>query len=469
MGIPNISCRCIKSCRDSPNEVDLAKEDYLRSKSGNYKINNNPIHLEIYQKSRTQSSLFKTDNQNFEIDSKSENKNIKEKIKETVPATIMEDDAENKYLETNNNPIKTVTSFVKENNENNDNNIENEINFNNDDSKKEENNNNINENNNENNSEYLKVKFIPNFDRTYFFPKKLKNAEKNFLKPLDHDKDIQKYLKEDDENNDMLICINAIKDNKGINHTKEEGQVMEYKGEKYLFIGETDKNLFPQGLGILYTQGKKYEGNFIEGKLVGLGRYIDEEGTCYEGIFEKNKIISKATMIKINENNKKVEYFGDLVDFKKNGKGEETVEGEYRYKGDFKDDLWDGQGELENFLTGDIYIGHFDKGDITGKGKIKWKDGETYEGTFLKGIKHGKGVHKWPDKSRYKGEYINGIREGKGEYKWPDGRIFKGLFKNGKPDGKGKIHFKHKIIECEFKNGKPITDISLLFKDSESD
>ena len=463
MGIPNISCRCIKSCRDFPNEVDLAKGEYLRSKSGNYKINNNPFHLEIYQKSRTKSSLFKTDNNNFEIESKVDKKNQKEKIKETVPATIMEDDGENKYLDTNNNPIKTVTSFVKENNNNDD--LENELIFNNDDSKKEEINNNINDIN----SQYLKVKFIPNFDRTYFFPKKLKSAEKNFSKPIDYDKDIQKYLKGDDESDDILIYINAIKDNRGINHTKEEGQVMEYKGEKYLFIGETDKNLFPRGLGILYTQGKKYEGNFIEGKLVGLGRYIDEEGTCYEGIFEKNKLISKATIIKKNENNKKVEYFGDVVDFKKNGKGEESIEGEYKYKGDFKDDLWEGQGELENYLTGDIYIGQFDKGDITGKGKMKWKNGETYEGTFLKGIKHGKGVHKWPDKSRYKGEYINGSREGKGEYKWPDGRIFKGIFKNGKPDGKGKITFKGKTVECEFQNGKPITDISILFKKSESD
>ena len=94
MGIPNISCRCIKSCRDSPNEVDLAKGDYLRSKSGNYKINNNPIHLEIYQKSRTQSSLFKTDNKNFEIDSKSENKNIKEKIKENLDGSHRPDDGD---------------------------------------------------------------------------------------------------------------------------------------------------------------------------------------------------------------------------------------------------------------------------------------------------------------------------------------------------------------------------------------
>ena len=41
--------------------------------------------------------------------------------------------------------------------------------------------------------------------------------------------------------------------------------------------------------------------------------------------------------------------------------------------------------------------------------------------------------------------------------------IFKGMFKNGKPDGKGKISYKGKTIECEFQNGKPISDLSILY------
>ena len=130
---------------------------------------------------------------------------------------------------------------------------------------------------------------------------KLKNAEKNFPSPINFDKDLEKYIKEDEENNEMLILINSMIGNKGAHQTDEDGIVMEYKGEKYLYIGEMDKNGFPSGLGTLYTQGKKYEGNFSKGKLIGLGRYIDEEGTCYEGIFEGNKLISKATVIKRKE------------------------------------------------------------------------------------------------------------------------------------------------------------------------
>ena len=459
MGISNVSCRCIKSCRDSQEEVDLAGGEYFRSKSGNFKINNNPIHLGVYKRSRTQSSLFRNNNSKLELPSKVDTDNPKEKIKDLVPPIIYEETEENKYLENNNNPIKTVGSFNKNINQKD----EKEIIFNNDDSKENE----INENDSENDNDIKKqnsiIKFIPNFDKIYFFTKKLKNAEKNFPHPINFDKDLEKYIKEDEENNDMLILINSMNGRKGTSHTDEDGIVMEYKGEKYLYIGEIDKNRFPSGLGILYTQGKKYEGNFSKGKLIGLGRYIDEEGTCYEGIFEGNKLISKGTMIKLNENNKKVEYFGDLVDFKKNGKGEEICEDEYKYTGDFKDDMWHGNGQIENYETGDVYNGQFDKGEMTGKGILKWKNGEIYEGTFVKGIKDGKGIHKWPDGSLYKGEYINGIREGKGEYRWADGRKYKPKIKNGKPDGKGKISYNGKTIECEFQNGKPISDISVLF------
>ena len=168
----------------------------------------------------------------------------------------------------------------------------------------------------------------------------------------------------------------------------------------------------------------------------------------------------------MKENGKKVEYFGDLVDFKKEGKGEEICENEYKYTGDFFNNVWHGEGQLENYETGDLYHGEFENGKITGKGLFKWKNGEIYEGNFLKGIKHGKGIHKWPDGSIYEGKYNNGIREGKAKYKWADGRIFKGYFKDGKPEGKGKITYNGITIECEYKNGKPTSDIGKLFKTS---
>ena len=426
MGVSPSSCNCSRTCNNYPNEIEFTKGDYLRSKSGNINIKNDLKYNENNSKSKTRTSLFKPEN----LDS-NEIQNIK-----------------------NNNKIKTLFDFDINNREN---------------SKFEENNSfkideHQEENNNEINPKNPELKYLPNFDKIYFFPKKLKNAEMIFKNPINYETDYLKYYKEDEDNIDMVILINTMNKNKGINHTKEDGEVFEYNGEKYLYIGETDKNQMPTGFGVLYTQGKKYEGNFFRGKLIGLGRYINEEGTCFEGIFEDNKLVSKATIITINKNNKKVEYFGDVTDFKKNGKGEEICEDEYKYQGDFSNDLKHGYGILEFFENNETYEGQFDKGEITGKGIYIWNNGEKYEGTFVKGIKHGKGTYTWPDGCIYEGGYNNGIREGKGKYIWADGRIFRGTFLDGKPNGKGKISYKNKTIICEYKNGKPNFDMNKLFK-----
>ena len=426
MGVSPSSCNCSRTCNNYPNEIEFTKGDYLRSKSGNINIKNDLKYNENNSKSKTRTSLFKPEN----LDS-NEIHNI-----------------------TNNNKIKTLFDFDINNREN---------------SKFEENNffkidEHQEENNNETNPKNDELKYLPNFDKIYFFPKKLKNAEMIFKNPINYETDYLKYYKEDEDNIDMVILINSMNKNKGINHTKEDGEVFEFNGEKYLYIGETDKNQMPTGFGVLYTQGKKYEGNFFRGKLIGLGRYINEEGTCFEGIFEDNKLVSKATIITINKNNKKVEYFGDVTDFKKNGKGEEICEDEYKYQGDFSNDLKHGYGILEFFENNETYEGQFDKGEITGKGIYIWNNGEKYEGTFVKGIKHGKGTYTWPDGCIYEGGYNNGIREGKGKYIWADGRIFRGTFLDGKPNGKGKISYKNKTIICEYKNGKPSFDMNKLFK-----
>ena len=426
MGVSPSSCNCSRSCNNNPNEIEFLKGDYLRSKSGNIKIKNELKYNENNTKAKTRSSLFKPEN----LDS-NEIHNI-----------------------TNNNKIKTLFDFDINNREN---------------SKFEENNSfkmdeHQEKNKNEINPKNPELKYLPNFDKIYFFPKKLKNAEMIFKNPINYETDYLKYYKEDEDNIDMVILINTMNKNKGINHTKEDGEVFEYNGEKYLYIGETDKNQMPTGFGVLYTQGKKYEGNFFRGKLIGLGRYINEEGTCFEGIFEDNKLVSKATIITINKNNKRVEYFGDVTDFKKNGKGEEICEEEYKYQGDFSNDLKHGYGILEFFENNETYEGQFDKGEITGTGIYIWNNGEKYEGTFVKGIKHGKGTYTWPDGCIYEGGYNNGIREGKGKYIWADGRIFRGTFLDGKPNGKGKISYKNKTIICEYKNGKPNFDMNKLFK-----
>ena len=499
MGIPALSCKCIKACRDANEEVDLAKCDYLRSKTGNFKINNDPRKISSFRQAKNLSIntvTGKTEIGNIQND----NDNL---IKETLQNQIIdENEKESQIIETYNN-LKTVNTL--NNNKNNEkisevnDSAENSIN----EDKKEKKNKDKNDKNSDKNSEKKSekssdknsesnsesnseknnninngnsksnigssIKFINNFDKDIFFTEKLKKAEKNFEKPINYEKDYAQYC-EDTDNEDMLILINTMNSNKGINHTKEEGQVIEYKGEKYLYIGELGKQQKPTGFGVLYTiNGTRYEGNFNNMKLTGLGRYIDEEGTCYEGIFNNNNLVSsKAKIIKYNENNIKITYFGEVVDYKKNGKGEE-ISDEHRYIGEFLGDLRHGEGRLEFLKNGDLYEGEFNRGEITGKGLYIWSSNkQRYKGDFVKNIKHGKGVYKWPDGTEYEGEYVDGIREGNGIYRWNDGRVFKGKFKNGKPDGKGKLSYNGITINCEYKDGKPNIDMKAFIKKTKS-
>ena len=396
MGATQVSCKCLKNFKENVNEVDLAKSDYLKSRSSNLRISNDKINdfpLKTSNKivinligKKTENEHNLKDGNNNEINTNTNT--YQTKIKDTLQSKVIEEQKENKFIDTNNNNNNKSINILKNNNDLN---------------------------------EILKVKtcstinYLSDDDKSNFITENIKKAEKNFTRPINYEKDWAQYC-DDNDNEDMLVLINLMNKNKGVNHTEEDGQIIEYNEKKFLYNGELDKNQKPVGFGVLYMEGKKYEGNFIKGKLMGLGRFINEEGTCFEGIFENGNLVSKAKIIK-NIDNQKVTYFGEVEDFKKNGKGEETCE-DYKYTGEFFGDLKHGQGRLELLKDGNIYEGEFNRGEMTGKGIYLWSNKQRYEGDFVNGIKHGKGIYIWPDGFEYNGEYVNGIREGRGIYKW---------------------------------------------------
>ena len=453
-----MSCKCFKACKDVNEEVDFRKTEYLRSKTGNLRINNDPRNLNINIGSKEESSnksyIFKNTNEN------NNNNDIMEPLKNQ---TIKEEDEEKENEKEENKNIKNNIEIINT-----------MVNENQNKSKINVLGNSIEKVNNDKNSEKSKInscssiKYINNFDKTIFFTKNLLKAEKIFEHPINYEKDWTQYC-DDSDNEEVYLFINSMNTSHVENQTNNEGQVIEYRGEKYLYKGEIGKKQKPIGFGVLYTMnGEKYEGNFSKGKLIGLGRYIDKNGTCYEGIFKDNKIISKAKIIKFNEKGQKISYFGDVSNFKKEGKGQETCK-DYIYTGEFKQDLRHGHGNLKFLENGDIYEGDFNMGEMTGTGKYIWKNQQVYNGEFLKGIKHGKGKYEWPDGYEYEGDYNNGIREGFGIYKWKDGKVFKGQFKNGKPNGKGKLTYKGKTMDIEYIDGRPTKDIMELFRRSKKD
>ena len=319
--------------------------------------------------------------------------------------------------------------------------------------------------------------------------KKIKSIENNFISPLtlkleklflnqNFENNWKKYYSENEINNFIQKNNNSTTHNTNSNtiiiqlHVKTECLLSKYKNENCLFQGilainsvKKNKNQINNiktfninsltGKGSLYLQnGKKFEGNFINGELNGWCRYISDKAICYEGLFIDGVLNGKGEIITINENRKKYIYKGDIINFKKEGIGIEKTN-DYNYEGEFHNDIKHGKGKIIFYNNNsESYEGDFKNGDITGKGFYIWKNKHTYLGDFLRGKMHGKGIYKWPDGNIYEGDYIYGIKEGYGEFKWNDGRIYKGPFKNGKQHGKGRLTVNGTTFDAVFEKGK---------------
>ncbi len=274
-------------------------------------------------------------------------------------------------------------------------------------------------------------------DKKILYERASKNSLNNLMKGFNKDSKI---------NN-----INNIYNNKNDKY-KGNKIIYNYEGENCIYIGELNDKSIINGEGILnFKNGKIIQGNFLNGKLNGKGKYIDEDGTIYEGIFENGILNGNGKIIKINDNNKKIIYNGNIKNFKKEGMGREECS-EYIYEGKFKNDLKNGKGQIKFINSGDYYEGEFSNDKITGFGYYKWANEEQYFGCFIEGEMNGKGKYKWPDGSEYEGDYIKNKREGKGKFKWSSGSIFEGLFLNGKPN-KGILINKGSKYNAELKNG----------------
>ena len=268
---------------------------------------------------------------------------------------------------------------------------------------------------------------------------------------------------------------------------KENGgeNEIEFEGEKCIFNGVLDDKINICGKGkINLKDGRTYEGTFVDGKLEGEGTYINNKGDIYIGGFiggklnGKGKIIQKRENInksnggneqeninnKDNNDDNNLVYEGEIKDFKREGHGVEKCP-EYVYKGNFHDDMKNGQGSIKYLKLGRKYEGEFKNNEITGYGYLIYENKQTYKGNLVDGKKEGKGKYIWPDGSEYEGEYKNDIREGEGSLKWANGLIFKGKFHNGRPEGKGKLYSKNSIKDVEYRKGKFFGNLNETIKD----
>ena len=112
-------------------------------------------------------------------------------------------------------------------------------------------------------------------------------------------------------------------------------------------------------------------------------------GQYYKGDIINNKAHGKGILYNKDEN---IKYEGDFIDDKFEGRGKYFYEnGEY-FIGEFKNNLKNGKG-IEYYKNGDIkYEGDFIDDYREGNGKYNYENDDYYIGQFSFGLKHGKGI-----------------------------------------------------------------------------
>lgn len=154
------------------------------------------------------------------------------------------------------------------------------------------------------------------------------------------------------------------------------GERIEYDNDGNKYEGgivEADGKKIKQGTGkITYTTsshlheaGDIYEGEFVNDKANGKGKYIHANGDMYEGDFLNDMEHGKGIFIFADDG---ARYEGDFVRNYKHGKGIYTFPNGDKYEGDYIDDTPNGRG---------IYT---------------QVNGDTYETGYKNGRKHGKRI-----------------------------------------------------------------------------
>lgn len=99
-------------------------------------------------------------------------------------------------------------------------------------------------------------------------------------------------------------------------------------------------------------------------------------------------------------------YEGDWVEGKREGKGRMTWADGRMYNGQWKGDVREGHGMEEN-QKGDVFDGQYKADKKEGKGAMTWKDGTVFLGTWSNGKRNGQGTYTGIDRKTYSGLWKN--------------------------------------------------------------
>lgn len=143
-------------------------------------------------------------------------------------------------------------------------------------------------------------------------------------------------------------------------------------------------------------------------------------------------------------------YEGEFLNGKRHGNGKYKYSNGDIYKGEFKDGSFTGNGEYYFAKTGDRFNGNFKNGKFCGNGTIFFSDGAIYDGMARNGQPHGYGELTFINGDSYKGLYEKGQRSIFGRYNFANGDWIIGEIKNNKFNGFGAKHYADLSVEVGY-------------------
>ncbi|XP_071447156.1 alsin [Hetaerina americana] len=206
----------------------------------------------------------------------------------------------------------------------------------------------------------------------------------------------------------------------------------------------------PHGKGLLeWLGGQSIEGIFKDGKVNGHATHVDPLIGTYEGQWKDGQYHGHGIMRYANG----AVYEGEWKNGVPEGHGIHK-EGHFLssvasvYVGDWVAGCKHGYGVMDDILTGQKYLGMWERGERSGSGLIVSLDGIYHEGTFVRGSIAGHGVMVLEEGTHYEGELRGiGVFGGRGCLTIaPGGHCLEG-FLSGSWDGEVKVnggtfHFK---------------------------
>ena len=202
-----------------------------------------------------------------------------------------------------------------------------------------------------------------------------------------------------------------------------------------------------------------YEGQIKNGKKHGKGKMIYPDFSIYEGDWVNDM---KQGVGRLETADTIFIYKGQFLNDVFNGDGIYKY-GETTYEGKFLNGVFHGKGKI-TYPDGKIYQGDWKDGKANGRGTATAVNGDIYVGDWKDSKKHGKGKETSPDGSIYEGDWKKGYKDGKGVFKW-DGSIYQGDFRADKFNGKGKATYDGKTYEGDWVDDKKHGKGKLILND----